>query len=52
MRSVVAVGVLGGIQMVAGGILISTGFGVNVGIALITEGAADLITAYKAYRTR
>jgi hypothetical protein len=51
-RSVIAVGVLAGIQMAAGGVLIATGFGATVGMGLITEGAADIFTAYRAYSTR
>ncbi len=38
--------------MIAGGILIATGFGATVGMGLITEGAADIFTAYRAYSTR
>ena len=51
-RSVIAVGALAGIQMAAGGVLIATGFGATVGMGLITEGAADIFTAYRAYSTR
>lgn len=38
--------------MAAGGILIATGFGSTVGMGLITEGAVDIFTAYRAYSTR
>ena len=32
--------------------LIPTGFGATVGMGLITKGAADLFTAFRAYKTR
>ncbi|CAF4318070.1 unnamed protein product, partial [Rotaria magnacalcarata] len=38
--------------MAVGGILIASGFGATVGLGLITEGAADFFTAYRAYSTR
>ena len=38
--------------MAAGGLLITTGYGANVGMGLITEGAADIFTASRAYSTR
>lgn len=40
------------VQMAVGAALISTGFGVTIGLALITEGGADLFTAYRAYSKR
>jgi hypothetical protein len=52
LRSVISVGTLAAIQMAAGGVLVATGFGATAGIGLITEGAADLFTAYRAYSTR
>lgn len=51
-KSIIGVGMLVGIQMVTGAALIATGFGANVGVGLITEGAADIFTAYRAYSTR
>ena len=51
-RSIIAVGSLAAIQMAAGGALIATGFGATVGMGLITEGAADIFTPYRAYYTR
>jgi hypothetical protein len=38
--------------MAAGVVLIATGFGASFGMGLITEGAADIFTAYRAYSTR
>lgn len=38
--------------MAVGGVLIASGFGSTVGMGLLTEGAADLFTAYRAYSTR
>jgi len=38
--------------MATGGVLIATGFGFTVGMGLITEGAADIYTAARAYSTR
>jgi hypothetical protein len=49
---VVAVAILGGLQVALGGVLIATGFGATVGMGLITEGVSDLFTAYRAYSTR
>jgi len=43
---------LAAVQLAIGAILIYTGFGASVGMGLITEGAADLLTAYRAYSTR
>lgn len=51
-RSIIAIGCISAVQMIAGGILIATGFGATVGMGLITEGVADLLTAYRAYSTR
>jgi hypothetical protein len=51
-RSIIAVGAIASIQMAAGGIMVATGFGANVGMGLITEGAADVFTAYRTYSTR
>ncbi|CAF1106068.1 unnamed protein product [Rotaria sordida] len=50
--SVASVAILGVVQMAVGVALICTGFGATVGMGLITEGAADLLTAYRAYSTR
>ncbi|EAS05901.2 helicase carboxy-terminal domain protein (macronuclear) [Tetrahymena thermophila SB210] len=50
--SVATVGALAGIQMAVGGLLTATGFGATVGMGLLTEGAADIFTAYRAYSTR
>ncbi|CAF2079443.1 unnamed protein product [Rotaria magnacalcarata] len=38
--------------MAVGGIFIASGFGATVGLGLISEGAADLFTAHRAYSTR
>ncbi len=51
-RSIIAVGLIGCTQIVLGGILISTGFGATVGMGLITEGTADFITGWSAYKSR
>jgi len=51
-RSIIAVAVLGTLQIIAGALLICTGFGASVGMGLITEGMADMFTAYRAYSTR
>lgn len=51
-RSVISVGALAAIQIATGGVLIATGLGATVGMGLITEGAADIFTAYRAYSTR
>ncbi|CAF4463410.1 unnamed protein product, partial [Rotaria sp. Silwood2] len=50
--SIAAVTSLAIIQMTVGVILTTTGFGATIGMASITEGAADLFTAYRAYHTR
>ncbi|CAF2144698.1 unnamed protein product [Rotaria magnacalcarata] len=51
-RSVIAVAILGSLQIIAGGVLIATGFGATVGMGLITEGIADMFTAYRAFSNR
>ena len=51
-RSIFSVGCIAASQIVVGGILISTGFGATAGMGLITEGCADIFTAYRAYATR
>jgi preprotein translocase subunit SecA len=51
-RSIVTVGAIAAVQMAVGGVLVATGFGATVGMGLITEGAADIFTAYRAYSTR
>jgi len=48
----IAIGAIASIQMAAGGFLVATGFGATAGMGLITEGAADVFTAYRAYSTR
>jgi len=50
--SVTAVAVLGSLQILVGGILICTGFGASVGMGVITEGLADMFTAYRAFSNR
>ena len=51
-RSILTLGILAGIQLLAGAALIATGFGATVGMGLITEGVSDLFTAYRAYKSR
>ncbi|CAF1195636.1 unnamed protein product [Rotaria magnacalcarata] len=51
-RSIATVVTIAAVQMAVGGLLIASGFGATVGLGLITEGAADLFTAYRAYSTR
>ena len=51
-RSVTVVAIMGSCQVIVGGVLMATGFGTTVGMALVTEGLADLFTAYRAYSTR
>ncbi|CAF4590118.1 unnamed protein product, partial [Rotaria sp. Silwood2] len=51
-RSVIAVAILGSLQIIAGGVLIATRFGSTVGMGLITEGIADMFTAYRAFSNR
>ncbi len=38
--------------MAVGGVLIATQLGAKVGMGLVTEGAADIFTAYRVYSTR
>ena len=51
-QSMISIGAIASIQMAAGGFLVATGFGATAGMGLITEGAADVFTAYRAYSTR
>ena len=51
-RSVCAVAALGTGQVILGSILMMNGFGTTVGMALVTEGIAELFTVYRIYRTR
>jgi len=51
-RSIAAVTALAAVQMAAGAVCVATGFGATVGMSLITEGAADLITAARTYNSR
>ncbi|CAF4986969.1 unnamed protein product [Rotaria sp. Silwood1] len=51
-RSIAVVIAIAAVQMTVGGILIGTGFGATLGLGLITEGGADLFTAYRAYSKR
>ena len=51
-RSVISVGLLAASQIAVGVVLTCTGVGATVGMALITEGAADVFNAYRAYRNR
>ncbi|CAF1216401.1 unnamed protein product [Rotaria sordida] len=50
--SIATIGAIAAVQMAVGGVLIGTGFGLTLGMGLITEGAIDLFTAYGAYRKR
>lgn len=51
-NSIAAVSLLAAAQIAVGTALVCTGFGATVGIGFITEGAADVISAYRAYSTR
>ena len=51
-RSIIAVATLGTLQIIAGGVLIATGFGLSVGMGFISEGLSDMFTAYRAYSNR
>lgn len=51
-RSIVFVSALATLHMAVGGALILTGFGAAAGMGFITEGAADFVTAYRAYSNR
>ena len=51
-RSICAVAVIGTLQIVAGAVLIATGFGSSFGMSLISEGISDLLYAYRAYSSR
>ena len=51
-RSVIAVGVIGSVQIALGAALVASGFGATVGIGLITEGTADFIYGLGAIRSR
>ncbi len=51
-RSVMTVSLLAAIQISAGAALVVSGFGATVGMGLITEGVADVITAARAVITR
>ncbi|CAG0914726.1 unnamed protein product [Notodromas monacha] len=50
--SVCAVAALGACQIIVGGVLIASGFGASMGMGFVTEGLADMMTAYRAYSTR
>ncbi|CAF1442881.1 unnamed protein product [Adineta steineri] len=50
--SIAAVVSLAGVQAAVGGCLIGTGFGSSLGMSLIAEGLADLVTAYRGYKAR
>ncbi|XP_055355082.1 uncharacterized protein LOC129600552 [Paramacrobiotus metropolitanus] len=43
---------LASVQAVAGGLLITTGFGASLGMSLVTEAMSDLTTAHRIYTTR
>ncbi|CAF0762503.1 unnamed protein product [Brachionus calyciflorus] len=51
-RSICIVAALGTLQVIAGGILIATGFGASIGMSFISEGLADMFTAIRAYSSR
>ena len=51
-RTVATLSALSALQMAAGVVCVATGFGASFGMGAITEGAADLFTAYRAYSTR
>ena len=51
-RTVATLSSLATLQMAAGAICVATGFGASFGMGAITEGAADLFTAYRAYSSR
>jgi len=50
--SIITVIALGILQIAIGGLLVCTGFGATVGMALITEGISDLVTAVTAISSR
>ncbi|CAF1374953.1 unnamed protein product [Rotaria sordida] len=50
--SIATIAAIAAVQMAVGGVLIGTGFGLTLGMGLITEGVVDLFTAYGAYRKR
>ena len=50
--SIYWVGFLATIQVTAGLALMMTGFGVNLGMGLFTEGLVDISTAWRAYSIR
>jgi tetratricopeptide (TPR) repeat protein len=51
-RSILVVSALATAQIVAGIALVMTGVGGTAGLGLISEGAVDMYTAYRAYTTR
>ncbi|XP_037031668.1 uncharacterized protein LOC119071124 [Bradysia coprophila] len=51
-RSVISVALIATVQVVAGGVLVCTGFGATLGMGLITEGFADYVTSYRAFSSR
>ena len=51
-RTIISIVGLATIQISLGVILICSGFGATCGMAFITEGAADVFTAYRAFSTR
>jgi len=50
--SILAMSVLAGVQMGFGGVCIASGFGATFGTGIMTEGAIDFVTAFRAYKTR
>ncbi|KAA0202607.1 hypothetical protein HAZT_HAZT002059, partial [Hyalella azteca] len=50
--SVAAVAVLGLGQIALGGVLMATGFGISMGMSVLTEGLADAYFAFRAHQTR
>lgn len=51
-RSIMILVSLGTLQVVAGGILMATGYGLSIGMSIVAEGLSDLFTAYRAYSSR
>lgn len=52
LRSIMILFSLGTLQVIAGGILMATGYGLSIGMSIVAEGLSDLFTAYRAYSTR
>ncbi len=51
-RSICAVSMIAAVQMAAGIMLVSTGYGSQIGLSVMAEATSDLLMACRAYRSR